>query len=681
MGKSFAKNRKILAAVVMAVGMMITNTGCTNVSNLLSHTSSENATIEEVSVKSVSKLLDAIKPNTNITLKEGDYNFSTELKELYGDNGNEFNKAHKYVKIEATDDGYQVIVENVSHLTIECKKDANVEWSNSSAYASVMKFVDCKDISISDVSMTHSRHRENANGDVLSFKDCENIELKRVNLSGAEGYGITLTNVTEFTMDEADIFDCAAGALNVRKGNEIAFDKCFIHEMGGTLIKASGSEISFDECSFFSNDVKNQFINKDASNNITFNECIFGYDEATALNYGVLEGEEGYIFDAKCEFEEEPAGPAAAETEYYVDNLDDFFKAIGPDRTITVAAGEYNFTQYFDAMRSPESWSEDFVYVYASSFYGGGYEIQFFGCNNMSIVGEGDFNSQDVKFVSDFRDNSSCLVFSECHNIRLNNIEFTNQGTHQSYESFLQFYSCKNGELNAIKSTDVSGNGIYAVYCEGDWFVYDTVLTHNAYGPADIQYSAGNWYFDGCTFIDNEDGFNFRMGYYFKTVSFKNCTFGYDEWMTVECEDAITVVDCIHDDVTDRYMLADYENLTYAYVDTHLLCDRWYGYLYQEGSEIYDMPGYDEDGNYRFTEAVFCEDGSGLLYIDDANNPYSVTWGTYDEEGYINTLYILVYDEKDGKYHEGDVVMFTYNDDSGIVRMQIYYNDIYYLLW
>lgn len=678
MDRSIVKKGKLIIAALMAVGMMAVNTGCT-VSDLVDAVSSKSTQTEEVTVKNVSKFLDAIKPNTEIVLKEGEYNFSTELKDLYGRDGNEFNKSHDYVKIEAVEDGYQIIIENVSNLTIESKKGAEVNFSNISSSAGIFNFIDCDNITIKNINVSHNRNKDNMNGEVMAFENCKAVELSGVNMSGAKGYGITLDKVSEFKLDSCEITKCKAGAINARKCTDVNIYKCKIYENEGNIISASSSELKFLTCDFIDNTIEPAFISKSADNSITFKVCTFGATEAAALNSGEVAGDEGYSFDDSCEFAEVPQDSTGAggRGEYEVASLEEFFAALGPDRTIIVKEGTYDVADYFDTKRSPERWADDYEYinVFEYSTY---YSVTIYDCDNLTIVGEGNYNDCKAKFNSSTTWRSVNIRFDECDNLKLQNIEFENRDTYSSYFNFIELYECKGGEISAIKSCDTGGFGIEFSYCEGDWYIYDSEFWECGDGAVQLFSASGNWYFDGCKFCDNNAGMDVSTGWYQKNLSFKHCYFDYVDWAAVNYSDSdITIVDCTHEDVTDEYMLIEYENIVSTYVDADTLTDTWYGYLYLEEREIYSLPSYDSNGVYRTFKVTFYTDGTGLMYIGDNNAPLDFEWSTDDYDNWMHEVNILVEDNEE--YVPASAAIYTTEDD--IVRLQLYYDGIYYLCW
>lgn len=559
MYKSFAKRGKLIAAVVLAVGMVVTNTGCSaSIGDLVDAVASRNESVEEVTVKSVSKMLDAIKPNADIVLKEGEYNFTNELKELYGSDGNEFNKSHEYVKIEATEDGYQIIIENVKNLTIESKKNAEVKFSNISSSAKIFSFVDCENITLMNFTVAHTRNKDNMTGEVMAFKNCEKVELSGVNLTGANGYGITLNNVNEVKINYGEITKCKAGAISTVKCTDVNVLKCKFSENEGTILNVSNSDIKFDNCEFTGSVIGKEFISQGAGNSVEFEECVFGESETVAVNSGEVTGDEGYTFADSCTFADISnygVGSGSNYEEYVVSGIKEFLECVGPNRTIRFTAGEYDLNDSMLDIRNPEEWSEEYKYfsIWEYSHY---YEIEITECENLTIVGEGSYNDHQVKFISSSAGHGATLCFSECDNIKIQNIEFEDNTSTTSYDSFFQLYFCSGGEISGVKCSDKNGTAMQCLYCQGDWYIYDSEFVGSLEGPVELSTASGNWYFDGCTFIDNMAGINFDMEWYSRFVSFKYCHFGYVEWRSVDIDDDnVLVANCTHDEVSLEYTL------------------------------------------------------------------------------------------------------------------------------
>ncbi len=688
MRKSIAKKAKILSAVVMAVGMLFTNTGCTaSVGDLVDVVTSGGNRTEEVTVKSVNKLIEAIESNAEITLKEGDYEFAKELKDLYGTDGNEFNKSHKNVKIEVVEDGYQLIIVNAKNLTIEGKKNDDVYLSNSSAFASVLKFENCENIVIKNINIYHSRPKDKANGDVLSFKDCDKVAVSDVYVYDADGYGIAINNVTEFSLIDSEIYGCKTGAVSATKCSTLTINQCKISGCEGNLFKVTSSEVNIADSQFIDNGIDKGFINESANNNIVFDSCIFGETESADLNYGTLEGDEGYSF-TDCDFAEAQTGVAVQNPggsgagaggsgsnyeEYYVTDLDGFFDSIGSNRTIIMAPGEYNITEYFDSVRNTDRWSEthDNVDVWAGYGYGN-YSVEFLDCENLTIRGESPLTEDHVIIKTASSSGvSDNIEFFECNNLSLYNLEFASYPTYDDSNSFVSFYYCNGGDINCVKMYVATGTAFAPFCCEGTWYVYDSEFSGGEGFGMNLDYTEGTWYFDGCCFDGSDKGvFINDIDWYMKEVSFSNCFFGYNEWMMVCDDDSIELINCECGEITDQYMLIEYENLIEATMDEDVLCDCWYAYLYVCDGEVCEVPA------NKAVEIDFFDDYTGYIYglIDE---DVFFTW--YDDSYYSDLSKVYIYISSGYEIEEGYVEGKIYGTEDDKARMHICLDGTYYL--
>jgi len=678
MSRFFAKKGKIIAALALAVGILMTNTGCSvTVGDLVDAVTSSNNTTEEVTIKGVSKFLDAIKPNTDIVLKEGEYDFASELKKLYGADGNDFNKSHKYVKIETTADGYQIIIENVKNLTIEAKKNTEIVFENSSACADLISFAECENVKISGIDFKHTRNKDGAFGDVLSFKDCTSVEIKNSAMYGADGYGLNLVNVSDLSLTDSEIYNCKSGIMTAQKSTGIKVKNCKMYDCNTMPLKITGSEITFEKCEFRDNSSNNDYLTKSDKNNIAFEACVFATADSKALDYGTVSGDEGYTFDDECIFEEvldgdDDGNQIVAYEEYRVTNVEEFFDSIGPNRTIIMEEGDYDITEFLDDLYDVDHWADKYEYIDVWSYYSY-YEVDIEYCDNLTIMGEGT-----VRIISSSEYMSDTLCFDECKNISINKVEFVANAYGDDAQSFLEFYYCTNGDINMIKSSHAAGYGIDFTYCYGSWYIYDSEFSNCEGGSLYLANSDAEYYFDGCSFKESESGFNIYSYWSTKNISFKNCYFDYIEWLSIQDVDNVVVTNCTHEEPTVEYALIEQENLEHCFVDSYYVIEDWKAYYCNDNGEITAMPYTDNDGTYRFLEIDVFTDFSGYIYgIADSDEKLSLEMVVDDSRGDIDevTFYVTM---PDGSVEE--ITGKLYYNDYNNLRMQIFYNGIYYLL-
>ena len=171
----------------------------------------------------------------------------------------------------------------------------------------------------------------------------------------------------------------------------------------------------------------------------------------------------------------------------YVDTVDDFLSVLGSDRTVILAAGEYNLTHasdYGGPGTAYYSWEEVFD----------GYELVIDHLENLTIVGEG--GAEAVSIVTEPR-YANVLRFDDCRTVVLD--AFTaghtvEQGT--CVGGVLYFDSCANAFVNGCVLYGCGTVGITA-FNSNKVFAQDTTIKECSYGAIKSQGSFDVRFTDG----------------------------------------------------------------------------------------------------------------------------------------------------------------------------------------
>ncbi|MBO5337998.1 MAG: right-handed parallel beta-helix repeat-containing protein [Lachnospiraceae bacterium] len=169
-----------------------------------------------VHVSNMEQMIENIAPDTQILLEPGRYNLSDTLTALYAREGGHFNESREFVRIDETYDGLELVVTGVSGLSIasESGSAADTEIVTDSRYANVLRFENCSDMGMMDITMGHSDTGDCA-GDVLFFSQCSNIVLSGLDLYGCGVYGIGTSECGLLSCFDSTIRDCENGALDL----------------------------------------------------------------------------------------------------------------------------------------------------------------------------------------------------------------------------------------------------------------------------------------------------------------------------------------------------------------------------------------------------------------------------------------------------------------------------------
>ena len=169
-----------------------------------------------VHVSNMEQMIENIAPDTQILLAPGSYNLSDTLTALYEREGVHFNESHEFVRIDEVYDGLELVVTDVSGLSIASVSGsvADTEIVTDPRYANVLCFENCSDIGMMDLTMGHSDTGDCA-GDVLYFIQCSDIVLSGLDLYGCGVYGIGTSECACLTCFDSTIRDCENGALDL----------------------------------------------------------------------------------------------------------------------------------------------------------------------------------------------------------------------------------------------------------------------------------------------------------------------------------------------------------------------------------------------------------------------------------------------------------------------------------
>lgn len=141
----------------------------------------------------------AIAPYRIIRFKEGDFCTS----DVYS--------IGPFVYTEDVFDGVQLVVSDVDHIIMI---GDNTQITTKPRYAQVLKFKNCSNIALENITLGHLPDLGYCAGNVLEFQNCSNVFLNRLKLFGCGTYGIRLNNCRGFYIDDVDIYKCTYGALH-----------------------------------------------------------------------------------------------------------------------------------------------------------------------------------------------------------------------------------------------------------------------------------------------------------------------------------------------------------------------------------------------------------------------------------------------------------------------------------
>ena len=347
---------------------------------------------EAVRVSDVDEFLAALASDKTIILADGVYDLRLAA---------DYAKAHDYGAYtwEEGFDGWQLVIRNLSNLTIRGSGQEAVRVETVPRYANVLSFRDCDNLNISGLTAGHTQQPGFCSGGVLDFQRCRAVNVNDCSLFGCGIMGVNAFNCKELRVFNSDIYECSYGAVCALNCYDVEVNQCSIHDCGTkdpdyccfNLFEAGGTTgFALINCDI-ENNKANVLLNCDYSKEVKLLGCGFSgnriidcafriggsspvvdgcsfsgnsiesYYEPNFTTYAVnAEGEDLISFDFN-RMQRVPAtyeGMPKEETqvmptverddgsaEYHVKTTDEFLAAIGPDRTIYLEGEMFNFSE------------------------------------------------------------------------------------------------------------------------------------------------------------------------------------------------------------------------------------------------------------------------------------------------------------------------------------------------
>lgn len=240
----------------------------------LSAMSLSAATVE---VSSVPEFLNAIQPGNTIVLAPGEYVFS-DHSDLSGD----------YFYFSEAYDGMELVISNVSGLTIKGSGTHDSHLITRPSYGFVMRFNSCQGIDIENIKAGHGPEKGYCTGGVLEFTSSQGITIQDCFLYGSGIEGLTLNESQGITVTSTYITGCTYSIMSMYNSQAVTFNKC----------------------KFWDN-VEFEMVNISACNAVSFKKCKFrknrtsGYEWSNSALFNVTES--NAVSVSKCQFEDNEA--------------------------------------------------------------------------------------------------------------------------------------------------------------------------------------------------------------------------------------------------------------------------------------------------------------------------------------------------------------------------------------
>ena len=182
-----------------------------------------------VRVTNVDELLAAIAPNTVIELAAGEYDLSTASN--YGADTHSSYYSWNGV-YNNNGEAAELVIHNVDGLTL---RGGGIEESTIAAvprYASVIIFVGCRNLTVTELTAGHTTEPGFCSGGVLKLENCTDVSIDTCALYGCGTIGVQAQNCARLTVTNSNIYECSYGAVEVHQCQDVVVRGCDIHHHG-----------------------------------------------------------------------------------------------------------------------------------------------------------------------------------------------------------------------------------------------------------------------------------------------------------------------------------------------------------------------------------------------------------------------------------------------------------------
>ena len=485
--------------------------------------SAEEAAVVQVST--VDALLDAIAPNTEIVLAPGEYNL-TQAK-------NYDRKGGDWYHWESVYDGTELVITDLTNLTIRGESRETVTIVTEPRYANVLRFDAASGISLQNVTLGHTPEQGSCVGGVLLFNSCSDIEILESGLYGCGTRGVDLRSCTDVHVAMSDLYDCSEGCVAIDDSKSVLFEDCKFYDCciwTGVFEVFSSRDVSFINSEVYGNrgvypeygslvysncpgvylgglDVHdNQFASLFWSMNqpVTVDRCRF-LDNSGAFCDGMapISAEGVTLTQADLSsmsmrtVKREPAAEpevvipeAATDGKIHVSTVDEFLAAIGNNTTIYLEPGVYDLSQASN------------YGGYGSEFYRweetvDGSELVIRGVSGLTIEGAG----KDQVTIAAVPRYANVIRFENCYGLILRGfLAGHTVAAGECSGGVLQLIACRNVNIEQCGLYGCGILGIWAMDC-ANLYVIGTEIYECSSGAASF-YNCSDVSLDGCNVHD-----------------------------------------------------------------------------------------------------------------------------------------------------------------------------------
>ncbi len=182
-----------------------------------------------VKVGTVDEFLAAIAPNTVIELAAGEYDLSTAVNYGLPTDGRYYrwNPDPSY-----EGEGYELEIFGAEGLVIRGAGQGETTISAVPRFVNVLRFTNCKGLSVQSLTAGHTREAGLCSGGVLDFEKCSGVTVDDCGLYGCGVVGVWAFNSEDLSVANTHIYECSSSAVEVSSCRNVRVENCEIDRMG-----------------------------------------------------------------------------------------------------------------------------------------------------------------------------------------------------------------------------------------------------------------------------------------------------------------------------------------------------------------------------------------------------------------------------------------------------------------
>ena len=224
--KSGARMLAAVLALVLLAGCGIAAGPAASAGEVSTSPADDNA----IRVTNVDELLAAIAPNTVIELAAGEYNLSAASN--YGADTHSSYYSWNGVWSEEGQNRAELVIQNVEGLTIRGAGMNETTIAAVPRYANVIRFVGCANLTLSGFTAGHTTEPGFCSGGVLRLENCQAVRVDSCGLFGCGTIGVDALDCSDLTVTASRIYECSYNAVALSRCRNVRVEDCDIDSHG-----------------------------------------------------------------------------------------------------------------------------------------------------------------------------------------------------------------------------------------------------------------------------------------------------------------------------------------------------------------------------------------------------------------------------------------------------------------